>query len=109
MSVCISMDFPIACSLTESQLADRKRMLQDSIRKDMLRVARLPAANAYDFPMTSEMLENTQHLVEMERQCCRFLTFTINMILDTVPVRSVLIGGLFIIAGGAISTFGNSN
>jgi small multidrug resistance family-3 protein len=28
---------------------------------------------------------------------------------DTVPARSVLIGGLFIIAGGAIITFGNSN
>ena len=27
----------------------------------------------------------------------------------TVPGRSVLIGGLFIIAGGAIITFGNSN
>jgi hypothetical protein len=53
-------------------------MVLDSVRKDMLRVARIPAGYAYDFPMTSEMLESVQHMVELERQCCRFLTFTIN-------------------------------
>lgn len=71
------METPIACSLTSTQLADRRRTVLDSIRKDMRSIARLPAGYAYDFPMTSEMLKRVNHLVELERQCCAFLTFTI--------------------------------
>ena len=70
--------YPIACSLTEAQLAERRRTVLDSIRNDVVRVVRLPLGYAYDFPDSSEMLERVQQLVELDRGCCGFLTFEIH-------------------------------
>jgi len=69
------MDLPIACSLTGPELAERRRMILDAVRKARVRAVRLPTGYAYEFD--AEMLEPVRNLVELERQCCPFLTFNI--------------------------------
>ena len=39
--------------------------------------AALPDGYAYRFPANSDVLSQLSRLVDLERQCCRFLTFRI--------------------------------
>jgi hypothetical protein len=69
------MDAPIACSLTGPELAERRRIILNAVRKSRVRTARLPAGYAYEFD--AKMLEQVRNLVVLERQCCPFLAFNI--------------------------------
>jgi hypothetical protein len=53
------MELPVACTLTEGKMRERRRTILD----------------AYRFEPTSEMLSQLARLVDLERQCCAFLTF----------------------------------
>jgi hypothetical protein len=71
------MDLPIACTLTEAGLRERRQSIMDMLRKMQVTVTGLPDGYAFALPMTSEALLQVTQLVDMERQCCPFLTFTI--------------------------------
>src|SRR5256885_633053 len=72
-----SMDLPIACSLTEEELRQRRQVIIDSFRAAAVSITELPDGYAYAFAPTSEGLMQVAQLVDMERQCCAFLTFRI--------------------------------
>jgi hypothetical protein len=71
------MDQPVACTLTEAELRERRRTILDSIRRAVLDVSPLPDGYAYRFEPTSEILSQLARLIDLERQCCAFLTFRI--------------------------------
>ena len=68
---------PIACSLTEAELRERRQTIVKGFSKMEVRVTELPDGYAYSLPATSEVLTQVAQLVDMERLCCPFLTFTI--------------------------------
>ena len=70
-------DLPIVCTLTEEELVQRRTTLLDSMPRDALSVQSLPDGYVYTFSASSEMLAKIVNLVDLERRCCRFLTFTI--------------------------------
>jgi hypothetical protein len=80
------MEPPIACTLTEAELRERRRTILDSVRNAALDVTPLPLGYAYRFNSTSEMLAELVRLVELERQCCPFLTFRITVPADRQPL-----------------------
>lgn len=71
------MELPIACTLTEAEMRERRRTILDSVRGAALDVTQLPLGFAYHFHPTSEVLAQLGRLVDLERQCCTFLTFRI--------------------------------
>jgi len=71
------MELPIACTLTESEMRGRRQAMLNSLRSTALDVTSLPLGYAYRFEPTSDVLAHLSHLVDLERQCCRFLTFKI--------------------------------
>ena len=71
------MEFAIACNLSDAELRKRRRTLLDSFRGAVLNVASVPLGYAYRFPPNSETLAYVSSLVDLERQCCPFLTFKI--------------------------------
>jgi hypothetical protein len=71
------VDLPIACTLTEEQLRERRRELLDHFRTYTHRCKSLPNGYAYTFEACTGLLADLGRLVELERQCCRFLTFRI--------------------------------
>ncbi|HWZ33793.1 MAG TPA: hypothetical protein VNX18_20780 [Bryobacteraceae bacterium] len=71
------MELPIACTLTESEMRERRQAMLNSLRGTALDVTSLPLGYAYRFEPTSEALAHLSHLVDLERQCCPFLTFKI--------------------------------
>ena len=86
------MDLPIVCMLTESELRERRQTVLASIREAVLDVTPIPEGYAYRFPVQSEMLFHLSRLVDLERQCCRFLTFKIVVEPGEEPIRLEVTG-----------------
>ena len=73
---------PIACTLNDVEMRERRRTLLDAFRNAALDVTSLPLGYVYHFPPTSAVLAQIVGLVELERQCCPFLTFKIIVAAD---------------------------
>ena len=86
------MQFPIACTLTTEELRDRRRTILDAIRQMQISAAVLPDGYSYAFEPTAETLQQLAHLVELERQCCPFLTFKIIVEAQGLPIRLEVTG-----------------
>src|SRR6516165_11628304 len=80
------MDLPIACMLDEAEITERRRTLLDLVRSAVLNVTSLPLGYAYRFQPTSEILPLLSRLVDLERQCCPFLTFKITAEAGNQPI-----------------------
>jgi hypothetical protein len=86
------VDLPVVCTLTESELRERRKTTLDSIREAAIDVTPIPEGYAYRFPLGAEMLSRLSHLVDLERQCCRFLTFKIVVEAGEQPIRLEVTG-----------------
>ena len=71
------MDLPIVCSLTESELRERRRLFLDSMVKSAIETVEIENGYCYSFKASPEVLGQLANVVELERQCCQFLTFKI--------------------------------
>ena len=85
-------DVPIACTLSEAELRERRRMLLESTRKAAISVTELVSGCAYCFEPTSEILLDLAGLIDMERDCCPFLTFTLVVSAGRQPIRLEITG-----------------
>jgi hypothetical protein len=80
------MELPIACNLTEAELRERRQTILNLVRGAALNVTSLPLGYAYRFKPTSEVLAHLGRLVDLERQCCQFLTFRIVVEAGSQPI-----------------------
>ena len=71
------MDLPIVCTLTEVELRKRRRSVLDSIRALAIDTTSIEDGYSYSFKPTSEVLARLFTLIDLERQCCKFLTFKV--------------------------------
>ncbi len=86
------MDFPIVCTLTEAERIERQRTILDPIKDSAIESEELPDGYAYSFAASSELLTQLSRLVELERQCCPFLTFRIVVKPDNQPMWLEILG-----------------
>src|SRR6266849_5605493 len=80
------MELPIACNLSEGELRERRQTMLNLVRGAALNVTSLPLGYAYRFEPTSEVLAHLSRLVDLERQCCQFLTFRIVVEAGNQPI-----------------------
>src|ERR1700737_4113505 len=80
------MELPIACTLTEAEMRGRRNTILVFFRRAVLNVTPLPLGYAYLFEPTSEVLGHLSRLVDLERQCCPFLTFRIVIEAGNQPI-----------------------
>ncbi len=80
------MELPTACTLTDAEMRERRRTILDTFRGAALEVTSLPLGYTYRFEPTSEVLARLVHLVDLERQCCPFLTFKIIIEAGNQPI-----------------------
>ena len=71
------MNLPIACTLMEADLRQRRQLIMATFQRLRINVSELVDGYAFSFPASSEALQSIVELVDMERQCCPFLTFKI--------------------------------
>jgi hypothetical protein len=86
------VDLPIICTLTEDELKERRRVVLDTVRQAVMSVVELPLGYAYTFQPTSDVLSQLTRLVDLERQCCKFLTFSIVVEPGEAPIRLEVTG-----------------
>ena len=80
------MSLPIACSLTDSQLQERRRTVLHKVRSAVDEIRELDSGYAYSFPSNGEWLIEVAQLVNLERECCPFLQFAIKVAPDNGPI-----------------------
>jgi hypothetical protein len=69
-----SPDLPIACSLTQNELANRKNDIQ-GITTSFQAIRELSDGYALQYPSEKIWIENLVQFISQERACCPFFTF----------------------------------
>jgi hypothetical protein len=87
------MELPIVCTLTESELNLRRRTVLDPLKETALASEEMSDGYAYIFPASAEVLAQLSRVVELESQCCQFLTFRIIVQAARQPIRLEVVGG----------------
>ena len=86
------MDLPIVCTLTEEELRERRRTVLNSIGGTAVNITSILDGYSYSFEAPSEVITQLSRLVDVERQCCRFLTFRIVVECGGQPIRLEITG-----------------
>jgi len=98
------MDLPIACTLTEAELRQRRREVLDRLITATINTTELSNGYAYEFNSDEGTLAMLGRLIALEHECCRFLTFRLSLeegkltaILEVTgsPEAKVMIANLF--------------
>lgn len=76
----------MACMLDEAEITERRRTLLELVRSAVFKETSLPLGYAYHFQPTSEIVALLSRLVDLERQCCPFLTFKITVEAGNQPI-----------------------
>ena len=72
-----SETLPVACTLTEVELRERREGVLRKVRGAVAEVKEVADGYAYRLPADGVWLSELAQLVNLERQCCPFLTFRI--------------------------------
>lgn len=70
---------PVACSLMPAELQERRRNVLSRIRGEVSKVTELDNGFIYRFAPCSELIPELANLIQLEHQCCPFLTFRLTV------------------------------
>jgi hypothetical protein len=73
-------------------MRERRRTILSSVRDAAIDVVSLTLGYAYRLEPTSEVLAHLVRLVDLERQCCPFLTFRIVVEASNQPIALEITG-----------------
>src|SRR6185436_3255211 len=71
------MNLPIVCTLSNEELRERRLNVLEPIRRLVVKGEEVADGYAYTFQPHADLLVQLARAVELERQCCQFLTFRI--------------------------------
>lgn len=72
-------DLPVACGLMPAELQERRAGLLAKVRGKAAEVAELEDGFRYTFPLVDHVLSDVTNLIQLEHQCCPFLTFRLTI------------------------------
>lgn len=72
-------NLPIACSLTDSQLQQRRREVLLKAKTSITGVQELEHGFSYQFSRSPERIAELASLIALEHQCCPFLKFRLTV------------------------------
>ena len=70
---------PIACSLTDRELQERRKNVLVKITESLIDFEELADGFRYRFPAEDVVLQNLMTVINLERKCCPFLNFKLNL------------------------------
>ena len=85
-------ELPVACTLTEPELAARRAGVLAAIRRDQLEARWLPDGVALRFAPAADRLAALAAFVDLERRCCAFLRFRLTVEPGEGPIWLELTG-----------------
>ena len=86
-------DIPIACTLTERELAERRTGLLAELRRHREEIRWLADGAAFRYPPTPAVLDLLTEFVRLESRCCPSLRFRLTVEPAAGPVWLELTGG----------------
>ena len=72
-------ELPAACSLMPAELQERRSGLLAKVRTAKSNVTELNDGFRYEFSLEGEVLDEITRLIQLEHQCCPFLTFRLTI------------------------------
>ena len=69
---------PIACTLTSSELQQRRATVLEKFRREITELTELDNGYAYSFSAQAS-LQDLGIMIDLERQCCPFLRFRVDV------------------------------
>jgi hypothetical protein len=72
-------ELPVACTLSERELAERRAGLLTELRRQREEVRWLPDGAAFRYPSGSAVLGSLFEFLRLESQCCPFLRFRLTI------------------------------
>lgn len=72
-------DLPVDCSLMPAELQERRRGLLAQVRGRVAQVEELEDGFRYTFSQAGDVLPDLTNLIQLEHQCCPFLTFRLTI------------------------------
>lgn len=72
-------EIPIACSLTDGELQERRKSILDKLAASFIDSEELSDGFRYRFLIDDSILQNLVTVVNLERKCCPFLDFKLNL------------------------------
>ena len=85
-------DLPVVCSLSPAALEARQEGRLASLARTAQEHEELPDGYRLRFAPSEDLLTELATVVNLERQCCRFLQFTITVEPDGGPIQLDLTG-----------------
>jgi hypothetical protein len=85
-------DLPVVCTLTPAALKTRREGLLANLVRGADDRQELPDGYRLRFAASEDILSGIARTVDAERQCCRFLRFTITVEPDGGPIHLDLTG-----------------
>jgi hypothetical protein len=85
-------DLPIACTLSAEDLRQRRADLLPGLVTRAVASVRLDAGMQFRFEASSETLAELVRLIDVERQCCRFLQFELAIAANLGPITLTVTG-----------------
>ena len=82
----------IACSLTDAQLQQRRKAELSEVKAAMIAVKETENGFVYQFESSGERIAALTNLVNLEHECCPFLTFRITVEPGDRPVSLEISG-----------------
>ncbi len=73
------IDLPVACSLMPAELQERRGNVLSKIRCAVSEVTELKDGFKYQFASKGELFPELANLIQLEHQCCPFLTFRLTV------------------------------
>jgi hypothetical protein len=83
---------PIACSLTSAELQVRRRTVLEKLRGAVLEVEELADGFAYSFSAEGNRFNELADMIDLERQCCPFLQFSVTVTAGHGPLTLEITG-----------------
>ena len=80
------MSLPIACTLTNSELQERRRDVLQKVRSAVTELRELEDGYSYCFPADDDRLVELARLINFERKCCPFLRFRLTVESGNGPI-----------------------
>jgi hypothetical protein len=75
----LSETIPIACYLTDKQLQTRRKDYLDKAAESLIDSAELTNGFVFRFPLRESMVQDLAEIIDLERKCCPFLNFSLNL------------------------------
>jgi hypothetical protein len=85
-------ELPVACTLSEPELAVRRAGVLAAIRRDQQETRWLPDGVALRFAAAPDRLATLATFVDLERRCCAFLRFRLTVEPGEGPIWLELTG-----------------